>query len=264
MVWENAHDRASCLSYEIGAIGMEITVLGQWGAYPKAGEATAGYLVEHENEKILIDCGSGVLAQLQRFIKLSDLSSVFISHLHYDHIADLGCLQYACLIDTDLGLRPSPLPIFIANESNESSFKSIKGSIVKSFSVNESLNVADLKFSFIQTFHDAYCLAIKIQFLNKTFVYTADTFYDESLISFCAEADVVIAETSFYKEFTDAKKYGHMNTIDVGTLAARANIGKIILTHLPHFGEHERLVAEVGEIYNGDIELAYCGMKITL
>jgi ribonuclease BN (tRNA processing enzyme) len=243
---------------------MEITVLGQWGAYPKVGEATAGYLVEHENEKILIDCGSGVLAQLQRFIKLSDLRTVFISHTHYDHIADLGCLQYACLIDTDLGLRSSPLPIFISNESNESRFKPMKGTIIESFSVKESLNWADLKFSFIQTFHEDYCLAIKIQFQNKTFVYTADTSFDESLIDFCAGADVVIAETSFYKEFTDAKKYGHMNSIDVGTLAARANVGKIIITHLPHFGEVERLVSEVGEIYNGQIELAYCGMKITM
>jgi ribonuclease BN (tRNA processing enzyme) len=243
---------------------MKITVLGPWGAYPKAGEATAGYLVEHENEKILIDCGSGVLAQLQKYIKLSELTAVFISHTHFDHIADLGCLQYACLIDTDLGLRSSLLSIFIPNESNEGKFKSMKGTELRSISVKESVQIGELEFSFIQTVHEAYCLAMKIQFDNKTVVYTADTSFDESLIHFCAGVDVVIAETSFYKSFTDAKKYGHMNSIEVGTLALKASIKKVILTHLPHFGEVDRLVLEVGEIYKGPTELAYCGMEIIL
>jgi ribonuclease BN (tRNA processing enzyme) len=110
---------------------MKITVLGPWGAYPKAGEATAGYLLEHEDEKILIDCGSGVLAQLQKYIALSEITAVIISHTHFDHIADLGCLQYACLIDTDLGLRTSTLPIYIADESNNSQYKAMNGTEIR-------------------------------------------------------------------------------------------------------------------------------------
>jgi ribonuclease BN (tRNA processing enzyme) len=241
---------------------MKITVLGPWGAYPKAGEATAGYLLEHEEEKILIDCGSGVLAQLQKYIKLSEITAVIISHTHFDHIADLGCLQYACLIDTDLGLRTSILPIYIADESNKSKYKAMNGTEIRSISVEEALSVQELQFSFFKTFHEAYCLAVKIQVGSKTLVYTADTFYDESVVQFCANADLVIAETSFYKSFPDAKKYGHMNSTDVGMLAMKANIGKVYLTHLPHFGELDSLAQEVREIYPGPIELVYCGMEI--
>jgi ribonuclease BN (tRNA processing enzyme) len=242
---------------------MKITVLGQWGAYPEAGEATAGYLIEHKDEKILIDCGSGVLAQLQRYIKLTDLTSVVISHTHHDHVADLGCLQYACLIDMDLGMRSEVLPIYIANESNENKYKAMMGTDIRNISTEASLNIDDLSFTFFKTFHEAYCLAMKIQFQDKTMIYTADTFFDESLIHFCLNADVLIAETSFYKD-SDAKKYGHMNSTDVGTLADKANAGKVILTHLPHFGEAGRLVSEVREIYPGLVELAYCGMKFKL
>src|SRR5665647_1601729 len=104
---------------------MKVTVLGPWGAYPKAGEATAGYLIEYEDEKILIDCGSGVLAQLQKQLKLSELTAVIISHTHFDHIADLGCLQYACLIDMDWRLRLNNLPIYMARESNEGKYKAM-------------------------------------------------------------------------------------------------------------------------------------------
>jgi ribonuclease BN (tRNA processing enzyme) len=243
---------------------MKVTILGQWGAYPKAGEATAGYLLEHENEKILIDCGSGVLAQLQKYIKLSELSAVIVSHTHFDHIADLGCLQYACLIDTDLGLRTSALPIYIADESNNNKFITMIGTDLRSISVQETLYISGLHFSFVKTFHEAYCLAVKVQFHNKVFVYTADTFYDESLIDFCASANLLIAETSFYKQFPDAKKYGHMNSSEVGSLALKANVGKLILTHLPHFGELDRLALEAGEIYKGPIELALNGMEIVI
>jgi ribonuclease BN (tRNA processing enzyme) len=243
---------------------MQITVLGQWGAYPKAGEATAGYLIEHNDEKILMDCGSGVLAQLQRYINLSELTAVIISHTHHDHVADLGCLQYACLIDMDLGIRPEVLPIYISNESNVNKYRAMIGTDIKNISTEESLIIDDLSFTFFKTFHEAYCLAMKIQIQDKTMIYTADTFFDESLIHFCLNADVLIAEASFYKEFSDAKKYGHMNSIEVGALAHKANAGKVILTHLPHFGEVGRLVSEVREIYQGSIELASCGMKIKL
>jgi ribonuclease BN (tRNA processing enzyme) len=242
---------------------MKITVLGPWGAYPKAGEATAGYLLEYGDEKILIDCGSGVLAQLQKQLKLSELTAVIISHTHFDHIADLGCLQYACLIEMDLGLRTSVLPIYIAKESNEDEYKAMNGTEFKSISVKEALVINGLRFSFFKTFHGAYCLAVKIQFNEQTIVYTADTYYDDSLVDFCDGAAVIIAETSFYKEF-DAKKYGHMNSAEVGSLALKAKAGKVILTHLPHFGELEKLALEVGETFNGQIELASCGMEIIL
>jgi ribonuclease BN (tRNA processing enzyme) len=243
---------------------MEITILGQWGAYPKAGEATAGYLIEHNKEKILIDCGSGVLAQLQRYINLKELTAVIISHTHHDHVADLGCLQYACLIDTDLGMRTKVLPIYISDESNGNKYKAMMGTEIHSISTGELLNIDELSFTFFKTFHEAFCLAMKIQIHDKSMIYTADTYYHESLIPFCWDADLLIAETSFYKEIRDAKKYGHMNSSEVGTLANEANVGKVILTHLPHFGDVDKLAAEVSEFYQESVVLAHCGMKIKL
>ncbi|MNI02390.1 ribonuclease Z [compost metagenome] len=244
---------------------MKITILGPWGAYPKAGEATAGYLLEHEGEKILIDCGSGVLSRLQFYIDLHELTAVYITHTHYDHIADLGCLQYACLIDTDLNRRTKPLPIYLAAEDRDviHAYRSMSGSEIISFCEPDTFDIHGLKLSFIKTYHGVFCLAIKAEAGGKTVVYTADTCYDHSFVPFCYEADLLIAETSFYAEF-NARNYGHMNAQEVGILGRTANVKKLALTHLPHFGELETLVDEAKAEYEGDVILCHSGLVFSL
>lgn len=78
---------------------MKMTVVGFWGGFPEAGEATSGYLFEHDGFRLLVDCGSGVLAQLQKYITPSHIDAVVLSHYHHDHVADIGVLQYARLIN---------------------------------------------------------------------------------------------------------------------------------------------------------------------
>ncbi len=68
---------------------MKMTVVGFWGGFPEAGEATSGYLFEHDGFRLLVDCGSGVLAQLQKYITPSDIDAVVLSHYHHDR-----CCRY--------------------------------------------------------------------------------------------------------------------------------------------------------------------------
>lgn len=52
---------------------MKITIIGHWGGFPKANEATSGYLIEHDNYKLLLECGSGVVSSLQ---KITDIKNI--------------------------------------------------------------------------------------------------------------------------------------------------------------------------------------------
>ena len=56
---------------------MRLIVLKQ-RSYPSAG-ACSGYLVIEGDTKILIDCGNGILSNLQKFIKHEDLNAVILS-----------------------------------------------------------------------------------------------------------------------------------------------------------------------------------------
>ena len=69
---------------------MELTVLGKYGPYPKAGGgAASGYLVKNGGDSLLLDMGSGTLSRLLSSVDLKNLGGIFISHLHYDHTTDL-------------------------------------------------------------------------------------------------------------------------------------------------------------------------------
>ena len=91
---------------------MIFTVLGMNGPYAAAGGAGSGYLLRDDEmkENILLDCGPGVAARIQKYIGLRSLSGVVLSHLHYDHMSDMLALQYA------LGNWENPLRVVAPEE----------------------------------------------------------------------------------------------------------------------------------------------------
>ena len=75
---------------------MKITVLGSGTFIPNVNRHSAGYLLEVNGKKILIDCGNGILLQLEKLKSkcYEDLDYVFITHTHVDHISDLDALLF--------------------------------------------------------------------------------------------------------------------------------------------------------------------------
>jgi len=85
--------------------------------------ALSGLLVQAGTERLLFDCGQGVYSNLLKSATSSVMSTanvavdkVFISHLHSDHIADLGALYslgalYRHKNPADIGSTPAELPL---------------------------------------------------------------------------------------------------------------------------------------------------------
>src|SRR5690625_3957757 len=90
---------------------MKLTVIGFWGGFPAANGATSCYLLEKDNFTLMIDAGSGSLSKLQNHTSPAELNAVIISHYHQDHIADIGVLQYARLVNYYVTGEKRILPI---------------------------------------------------------------------------------------------------------------------------------------------------------
>jgi len=88
---------------------MRLTVLGSCGAWPDAGQACSGYLVEHDGFRMLVDLGYAVVPRLLERVTAGQVDAVLISHGHPDHCADLNPLLRARVFCDD---PPSPLPVY--------------------------------------------------------------------------------------------------------------------------------------------------------
>jgi ribonuclease BN (tRNA processing enzyme) len=239
---------------------MKVTVIGYWGGYPEAGEATTGYLFEHDYFRLLVDCGSGVLSQLQKYIKPEQLDAVLISHYHHDHVADIGVLQYARLIKSLTGDKLPELPIY-GHMFDEHGFSSLTHEpYTKGIAYNpeEALQIGPFSITFMKTKHPVVCYAMRITAGDQTVVFTADSSYLPEFVSFAKGADLFICECNLY-ENQDGTKAGHMNSREAGSIAKEAEVGELLLTHLPHDGDIQQLPEQAKKVFDGKITLAHSG-----
>jgi ribonuclease BN (tRNA processing enzyme) len=236
---------------------MKVTILGQWGGFPKTNGASSGYLFQHEGFNLLVDCGSAVLSKLQNYIEVEDLDAVIISHYHHDHIADIGPLQYGRLVKHHLGKEQINLPIY-GHPFNQLEFSRLT---YKTFTKgmpyypDKSLKVGPFTITFMETKHPVSCYAMRITDGHSTVVYTADSAYLASFIPFSKGADLLLCECNLYANM-DGTEMGHMNSTDAATIASASYVKSLVLTHLPHFGELSDLVMDARRTFSGEVRLA--------
>jgi len=104
---------------------------------------------------------------------------------------------------------------------------------------------------------------MRIESGGKSLVYTADTGWYDELVDLAKDADLLLCETSLYNRYFGWVD-GHLTAGEAGKLASRAGVKKMVLTHLPHSGQHGDLLKEVGEEFSGPAELAATGKKVSL
>lgn len=238
---------------------MKMTVIGYWGAYPAIESATSCYLYEQDGFRLLVDCGSGCLSRLQKFMDPTSLDAVLISHYHNDHVADIGVLQYAWLVQNTLKGTEKKLPIY-GHPYDTGKFEGLSHQFTEgiTYDPGRRLEVGPFTVDFHKTHHPVPCYGMRISDGEKKIVYTADTSFSEDWISFAQNTDLLITDTNFYKGM-DGAGPGHMTSEEAGKLASGARVKELLLSHLPHFGEHRQLVEEAKERYEGTVSLAHEG-----
>lgn len=225
---------------------MELTILGFMGGYPTNGIGTTAYLLESAGYRLLIDVGSNAVLALEKHLDPIDLDAVILTHYHPDHIADMGVLQHVFLIKqrTD-GAEKKILPIYGHTESDLHTLRENEGaSKGVDYSGKEPIEIGPFRIDFLKTIHPVpcYALAITEKESGKKLVFSADSGYLEGFVSFAKDADLFLADTNLYKG--SEGHHAHMTSLEVGQIAERAGVKKLVLTHLPPEQDWQKLVAE--------------------
>ncbi len=243
---------------------MKLTVIGYYGGYPANGVGTSSYLIEAGNYKLLLDCGSGALLSLQELLDPLTLDAVIVSHYHHDHLADLGVLQYYWQLHEE---RPNQevLPIYgpTADPLNFGSLTWPHASVGRGYTADDTLTVGPLTISFLETHHPvpAYAMRITETATGEVLVFTADTAYFSELAPFAHDADLLLTDTNFYDDKT-GKKW-HLTAGESGQIAHDANVKKLVLTHLPQWGDLDQLVAQAQATAGSGVQVSHAQLRQT-
>jgi ribonuclease Z len=90
---------------------IEITLLGTGSPIPDPNRAGPSTLVRTGGQTFLVDCGRGVLQRAAAIgVGANGLAALLLTHLHSDHIADLGDVIISRWV-TSFGPEPVVLPI---------------------------------------------------------------------------------------------------------------------------------------------------------
>ncbi len=253
---------------------MKLIVLGSGTCVPSLKRNAPGYYLQAGDTEILVDCGSGILLQLERAGKsYKDIDALFITHIHPDHISDLMPLIHALLATPkfkrykDLFLvGPKGFKSFyeknIASIMGKPETFSIRVIEIGGESKNSQMDFAPFKVLSAKTIHSEHSIAYRIEQGNKSVVITGDADYDRGIIELSKNADLLIIDCSFPDSM---KATGHMSAKECGLVAKNARVKKLLLSHLyPVDTPDADRLEECKEVFDGHVSLAEDLMELIL
>jgi|GEM_PF-5509719 len=183
---------------------------------------------------------------------VKDLNSVILTHLHQDHVGDLGSYLFYKRFSESKKIELI---------TSDKVYKDLKTYLKPTLKVRrpngnrETLPIEELltyksidnysgplHIEYMYTKHHVNTIALKISYDGKTLGYSSDTVFDLDLIDFLKDADVILHEANF-------EKYGdsHTSISKLEDLPQEVK-DKIYLVHYP-----DGLETSIKKLHEGDV-----------
>jgi ribonuclease BN (tRNA processing enzyme) len=256
-------------------------------------------LLELGGRRIVVDCGLGVTRGMtDAGLSLKELDLIFITHLHSDHVLELGPLIHTAWT---AGLA-SPVRLFGPKGLNrywQSFVQALEFDIeirivdegrpdlremveVVEFGEGDVLRDGALRVAALRVDHPPVteCFALRFGHEGTSIVFSADTAFFPPLAEFARGADVLlheamleegverlVARTGNGARLREHLMASHSLAGEAGTIAARAGVGRLVLNHLipaddPDVGEADWIEA-VRKTWNGPLTIGRDGLVVT-
>jgi len=223
---------------------MKLTVIGAGPAYTdRAGAVGASYLLTSGATSLLLDLGHGSFANLAGALEPSTLTAIAISHLHPDHFIDLVPLRHYLRYE----FRPPRRVTVLAPGALAVRLDAL---LAQPGFTAESLDVAPLSDGLVREIGELRLEARKVTHTDDSYafrvsplasaggaeqgpglVYSGDCGRATDLRPLMRPGDLLLSEVSFGLGPVPAG-VAHLDAGEVGALAAEAQAGRILLTHL--------------------------------
>lgn len=244
---------------------MKMTILGNSAAYPGPGGACSGFLVAEGKVNLLVDCGTGVVGNLQKHLDLRDVTDIIVTHMHADHFIDLIPYRYALRY----GLEPriaSPVRLHLPPDGHRTLahvvevFAESETFISEVFQVTEydpasPLNLGPLTIGFVPVRHYIPAWGLTIASSRKL-AYSSDSGLCPELQQVADQADLFICNIGACLESDSTSFWGHLRATEAGGLAREAGAKRLLLSHLWPDCKRGWNLGQANKTFDGPAEIA--------
>lgn len=252
---------------------MKVTVIGCSGSYPGPDSPASCYLLEEEGPapgggtriwRLLVDLGSGALGVLHRYADPLAIDAVVLSHLHADHCLDL-CGYYVLRKYHPLGHQPK-IPVWgpedTANRMARAYDLDPDPGMTEEFCFRSypqgEFPVGPFTVEAVGVAHPVPAYALRIRGRGGLLAYSGDCGPCAGLERAAEGADLLLAESAF-RDGEENPTDLHLTGGDVGDVAVRAGVGRVVLTHIPPWHDKQRAYDEARARWTGPLDLARVG-----
>jgi ribonuclease Z len=246
---------------------MRVIMLGTGAALVDPDRNHSSILITVSGRHYLFDCGHGATRQLVRAgVDPVDVDVVFLSHLHFDHIADF---PYFLLSTWIFGRQVAPVVVgppetaaFVGHLFAEGAFA--KDIEARAQYPQRQANLHVLKPDLrecrpglvyqdervrISACHVEHipreispCFALRMDTADgRSLVFSGDTAPCEALIELAQDCDLLIHECTFPQKAIDFRSkagigtWAHTSPLELGRIAVAARAKSLVATHFGHF-----------------------------
>lgn len=255
-------------------------------------------LLDLDGQLIVVDCGLGVTRGLvEAGVDLKALQTIVVTHLHSDHILELGGLVHTAWVT---GLRtnihiygPPGLHAywqgFLAAMAYDIHLRVVddgRQPLTELVTVTEisegSFTIGSLAVRTLRVQHPPVDVALSYRFEgSKTVTFSGDTTYFPPLAEFAQRSDLLVHEAMLpegieailQKTGGGEKLRAHLNAShtvvdDVAKIARDAGVGKLVLNHLVPVDDarfnHADWLARIAAVWDGPTLVGKDGLEIVL
>jgi ribonuclease BN (tRNA processing enzyme) len=253
---------------------LSVTVLGSSCSIPRPGRACSSYLIEGQGRSIVVDLGTGALANMHRHRRAEQIDAVFISHMHADHFLDVIPMRYALKYGERSNDRKVPLYLppdgeamlrrlvdAFARESRHDFLDEVFD--VRTYDPRGTVRVGDTAVSFAPTTHYIPTFAIRCDLDGASVTYSADTAPDPAIAALACDCDLFLCEATLVPDDVEEGARGHLSAGEAAQLAAAGEVRKLVLTHYPASTGPRELHNLAKAAYAGEIAIADDNDRLT-
>jgi ribonuclease BN (tRNA processing enzyme) len=245
-----------------------LTVLGCSGSAPGPKAPSSGYLLAADGFTLGVELGNGTLAELQAVQDPFTLGALMFSHLHPDHCADFTALTV--LRRWHPKRTRDRLPVHAPSEAPSRFLAAYAADKAERDDTDLSdlydfhplsdgvRTIGPFEVTSAAVFHLCETYGFRVTHDGRSVAYTGDSGVCVALDDLAADVDTLLGEAT-WTHAADRPLGVHLSGRELGELAARANVGRLLITHVAPWTDPNEVLAEAQAAYDGEVELVTKG-----